>query len=109
MAPALTVAGRVHLANAFYRTPLATPLRWHVDLAAASPFVGRLSKKAWPWISKPEDQPATPLKSETSDKCRHKRRSVGYLDRPRAQFDHYRQGGGSSPMVYALANRVRSS
>lgn len=30
---------------------------------------------------------------------------AGYLDRPRAQFDHYRQGGGSSPMVYALANR----
>lgn len=30
---------------------------------------------------------------------------AGYLDRPRAQFDHYRQGGGSSPLVYALANR----
>jgi hypothetical protein len=30
---------------------------------------------------------------------------AGYLDRPRAQFDHYREGGGSSPIVYALANR----
>src|SRR3990172_12866914 len=30
---------------------------------------------------------------------------AGYLDRPRAQFDHYREGGGSSPMVYALGNR----
>ena len=30
---------------------------------------------------------------------------AGYLDRPRAQFEHYREGGGSSPMVYALANR----
>jgi hypothetical protein len=29
----------------------------------------------------------------------------GYLDRPRAQFDHYREGGGSSPIVYALGNR----
>ncbi len=27
---------------------------------------------------------------------------AGYLDRPRAQFDHYREGGGSSPIVYAL-------
>lgn len=30
---------------------------------------------------------------------------AGYLDRPRAQFEHYRDGGGSSAMVYALANR----
>lgn len=30
---------------------------------------------------------------------------AGYLDRPRAQFDHYRAGGGSSPIVYGLANR----
>jgi hypothetical protein len=30
---------------------------------------------------------------------------AGYLDRPRAQFDHYREGGGSSPIVYALGNR----
>ena len=30
---------------------------------------------------------------------------AGYLDRPRAQFDHYREGGGSSRMVYALGNR----
>jgi hypothetical protein len=30
---------------------------------------------------------------------------AGYLDRPRAQLEHYREGGGSSPMVYALANR----
>lgn len=30
---------------------------------------------------------------------------AGYLDRPRAQFEHYREGGGSSPMVYALGNR----
>ncbi len=30
---------------------------------------------------------------------------AGYLDRPRAQFDHYREGGGSAPMVYALGNR----
>lgn len=30
---------------------------------------------------------------------------AGYLDRPRAQFDHYREGGGSSAMVYALAKR----
>ena len=30
---------------------------------------------------------------------------AGYLDRPRAQFDHYREGGGSAPIVYALANR----
>src|SRR5581483_7375665 len=29
---------------------------------------------------------------------------AGYLDRPRAQFDHYREGGGSSPIVYALGN-----
>jgi hypothetical protein len=27
---------------------------------------------------------------------------AGYLDRPRAQFDHYREGGGSAPIVYAL-------
>lgn len=30
---------------------------------------------------------------------------AGYLDRPRAQFDHYREGGGSATMVYALADR----
>src|SRR5437899_1064012 len=30
---------------------------------------------------------------------------AGYLDRPRAQFDHYREGGGSPPIVYALGNR----
>lgn len=30
---------------------------------------------------------------------------AGYLDRPRAQFEHYREGGGSSPMIYALGNR----
>ena len=30
---------------------------------------------------------------------------AGYLDRPHAQFDHYREGGGSSPIVYALAYR----
>ncbi len=30
---------------------------------------------------------------------------AGYLDRPRAQFDHYREGGGSSPIVYGLGNR----
>lgn len=29
---------------------------------------------------------------------------AGFLDRPRAQFDHYREGGGSSPIVYALGN-----
>jgi hypothetical protein len=29
---------------------------------------------------------------------------AGYLDRPRAQFEHYREGGGSAPMVYALGN-----
>lgn len=29
---------------------------------------------------------------------------AGHLDRPRAQFDHYREGGGSAPMVYALSN-----
>ena len=29
---------------------------------------------------------------------------AGYLDRPRAQFDHYREGGGSAPIVYALAD-----
>ena len=29
---------------------------------------------------------------------------AGHLDRPRAQFDHYREGGGSSPIVYALGN-----
>lgn len=27
---------------------------------------------------------------------------AGYLDRPRSQFDHYREGGGSSPIAYAL-------
>src|SRR5262245_22831922 len=27
----------------------------------------------------------------------------GYLDRPPAQVDYYRAGGGSSPIVYALA------
>ncbi len=29
----------------------------------------------------------------------------GYLDRPPHQLDYYRAGGGSSPMVYALADR----
>jgi len=30
---------------------------------------------------------------------------AGYLDRPRAQFEAYRDGGGSATMVYALASR----
>lgn len=30
---------------------------------------------------------------------------AGYLDRPRAQLDHYREGGGSASMVYALGCR----
>ena len=30
---------------------------------------------------------------------------AGYLDRPRAQLEFFRQDGGSTPMVYALANR----
>ena len=30
---------------------------------------------------------------------------AGYLDRPRAQFEPFREGGGSSAMVYALASR----
>ena len=30
---------------------------------------------------------------------------AGYLDRPPAQFEPYRSGGGSSAMVYALGNR----
>ena len=28
-----------------------------------------------------------------------------YLDRPECQYDHYRPGGGSSPIVYALGDR----
>ncbi len=30
---------------------------------------------------------------------------AGYLDRPRAQFEAFRDGGGSAAMVYALSNR----
>jgi hypothetical protein len=30
---------------------------------------------------------------------------AGYVDRPRAQLEAYREDGGSAPMVYALANR----
>jgi len=30
---------------------------------------------------------------------------AGYLDRPRVQFEAYRDGGGSEAMVYALGNR----
>jgi hypothetical protein len=30
---------------------------------------------------------------------------AGYLDRPRAQLETFRENGGSAPMVYALANR----
>jgi len=30
---------------------------------------------------------------------------AGYLDRPRAQFEAFRDGGGSAAMVYALGNR----
>ncbi len=30
---------------------------------------------------------------------------AGYLDRPRAQLEFFREDGGSAPMVYALANR----
>lgn len=30
---------------------------------------------------------------------------AGILDRPRNQLEHYREGGGSSALVYALANR----
>ena len=30
---------------------------------------------------------------------------AGYLDRPRAQFESFRDGGGSAAMVYALGNR----
>jgi hypothetical protein len=30
---------------------------------------------------------------------------AGYLDRPRVQFEPFRDGGGSAAMVYALANR----
>lgn len=30
---------------------------------------------------------------------------AGYLDRPRAQLERYREGGGSAPMVYALGPR----
>src|ERR1700731_4423381 len=30
---------------------------------------------------------------------------AGYLERPPAQLEYYRAGGGSSPIVYAIANR----
>lgn len=30
---------------------------------------------------------------------------AGYLDRPRAQFEPFREGGGSAAMVYGLGNR----
>lgn len=35
----------------------------------------------------------------------HKLYHNGYLDRPRAQIDYHRKGGGSKPMVYGLTSR----
>lgn len=35
----------------------------------------------------------------------HKLYHNGYVDRPRAQIDYHRKGGGSKPMVYGLTSR----
>jgi hypothetical protein len=35
----------------------------------------------------------------------HKLYHNGYVDRPRAQIDYHRRGGGSKPMVYGLTSR----